>query len=410
VCAVKIFTRVLTVTLLNQFLSWSKNLKKQASEVTIHELREIIEKYITGSENLNYAIKILGHPGVGKSAIVKEIADKMNYYFIDTRLAFKENVDLGGYPVPDHETRQMIYFRPKFIPPLNIPEGYNGILWFLDESNRAHPTVIQTLFQIITENKCGEHPLNKKTSIILAGNLGDEDDTTITQFDDSALDGRLAIFHLKPTAKDWLVWGYSEGIHPYILKYISSFPEKLWDEEKINPNPRGWHQVSNALKYSYNLIDEQSLKEHLADRGETTLEKMIYTLVGNIAGSDFIMQLTSPRQISSEDILSGNQEKLNKLKSRDIPSEDFLWALNGTIEIMEDKAIASRGSLKEDDLVLLGNVLTFIGYSRGDIRMSYFFLLLKQCGIFTLIPAALKSLNNSELTEALRQRFENLLN
>lgn len=385
-------------------------MKKQASEVTIHELREIIEKYISSSSNLNYAVKILGHPGVGKSALVKEIADKMNYYFIDTRLAFKENVDLGGYPVPDHEARQMIYFRPKFIPPAAIPDGYSGILWFLDESNRAHPTVIQTLFQIITENKCGEHLLHKNTSIILAGNLGEEDDTTITQFDDSALDGRLAIFHLKPSAKDWLVWGYNEGIHPYILKYISSFPEKLWDEERINPNPRGWHQVSNALKYSYDLADENSLSEYISNSADSTLEKMIYTLVGNVAGSDFIMQLTSPRQISSEDILSGNTEKLDKLKTREISSEDFLWALNGTIEIMEEKTVSSRGNLSENDIKILGNILVFIGFSRGDIRLSYFFLLLKQCGIFTLIPEALKSLNDPGLTEELRKRFEDIIN
>lgn len=385
-------------------------MKKQASEVTIRELQEIIEKYIKSSENLNYALKILGHPGVGKSAIVKEIAVKMNYYFIDTRLAFKENVDLGGYPVPDKDTQQMIYFRPRFIPPVNIPDGYDGILWFLDESNRAHPTVIQTLFQIITENKCGEHLLHKKTSIILAGNLGEEDDTTITQFDDSALDGRLAIFHLKPSAEDWLVWGYNEGIHPYILKYISSFPEKLWDEEKINPNPRGWHQVSNALKYSYNLIDEKSLFDYLSGNRESTLEKMIYTLAGNIAGTDFIMQLTSPRQITSGNILSGDPEKLSKLKSREISSEDFLWALNGTIEIMEEKTVKSKGNLSSDDLKQLGNILTFIGYSRGDIRMSYFFLLLRQCGIFTLVPEALKSLNDAALTDELRQRYENLMN
>ena len=130
-----------------------RTLKKEAPEVTSSELKDIIENYIINSDKLNYAIKILGHPGVGKSAIVKEIANKMNYYFIDTRLAFKENVDLGGYPVPDHESKQMIYFRPKFIPPMEIPENYNGILWFLDEANRAHPTVIQTLFQIITENR-----------------------------------------------------------------------------------------------------------------------------------------------------------------------------------------------------------------------------------------------------------------
>jgi hypothetical protein len=390
-------------------LPWSKILKKEAPVVTVSELKDIIENYIISSDKLNYAIKILGHPGVGKSAVVKEIAHKMNYYFIDTRLAFKENVDLGGYPVPDYESKQMIYFRPKFIPPPEIPENYKGILWFLDESNRAHPTVIQTLFQIITENRCGEHPLHEKTSIILAGNLGEEDDTTITQFDDSALDGRLAIFHLKPSALDWLVWAYNECIHPAILKYISSFPEKLWDQEKINPNPRGWHQVSNALLYSYNISDDQSLLEYLTENKTRTLEKLIYTLVGNIAGSDFIMQIISPREITSVDILSSNSEKLERIKARDIKSEDFLWALNGVIEILKEKAIASKGDLPENDLKLLGNVLTFIGYSRADIRASYFFLLLKECGIFMLIPKALKSLNNSELTEELKKRFEKLL-
>jgi len=384
-------------------------LKKEAPEVTSRELKDIIEKYISNSDKLNYAIKILGYPGVGKSAIVKEIANKMNYYFIDTRLAFKENVDLGGYPVPDHESKQMIYFRPKFIPPVEIPENYNGILWFLDESNRAHPTVIQTLFQIITENRCGEHPLHEKTSIILAGNLGEEDDTTITQFDDSALDGRLAIFHLKPSVDDWLVWGYNEGIHPSILRYISSFPERLWDQEKINPNPRGWHQISNALLYSYNFDDEKSLLEYLTENKDSTLEKLIYTLVGNIAGSDLIMQLISPREITSEDILSGNSEKLKRIKSKDITSEDFLWALNGVIKTLKEKAIISNGDLPDNDLRLLSNVLIFIGYSRGDIRAAYFFLLLKECGIFTLIPKALKSIDNIELTEELKNRFEKLL-
>ena len=66
-------------------------------------------------------VKIIGHPGIGKSDIVKQAAGRKNYYFVDTRLAFKENIDLGGYPVPDHEEKQMIYYRPRFIPPQAVP-------------------------------------------------------------------------------------------------------------------------------------------------------------------------------------------------------------------------------------------------------------------------------------------------
>lgn len=385
-------------------------MKKTASEITVNELGDIIKKYLNSGSNLNYALKILGHPGVGKSAVVKQVAEEMNYWFIDTRLAFKENVDLGGYPVPDHESRQMIYFRPRFIPPAEVPEGYNGILWFLDESNRAHPTVIQTLFQIITEGKCGEHLLPPQTSIILAGNLGEEDDTTITEFDDSALDGRLAIFLLKPSAEDWLSWGYTEGIHPSILRYISTFPERLWDEQNINPNPRGWHQVSNALIHSYSLKTDDALKEYFSDSADSTLEKTIYSLIGNIAGSDFIMQLTAPRQISSNDILLGDDSKLSLLKKREISSEDLLWALNGTLEVMKEKSIQTSGKLTPDDIKILGNILKFIGYSRGDIRMAYFFLLMKECGIFTLIPDAIKSLGEHEIIIELKEKYGSLLN
>ncbi|HOQ11747.1 MAG TPA: hypothetical protein PK104_05230 [Spirochaetota bacterium] len=384
-------------------------MKKSASEITVREMTEIVKKYIRGSHNLNFAIKILGHPGVGKSAVVKKIAEEENFYFIDTRLAFKENVDLGGYPVPDHNNKQMIYFRPKFIPPEKVPEGYDGILWFLDESNRAHPTVIQTLFQIITEKRCGEHLLPEKTSIILAGNLGEEDDTTITEFDDSALDGRLAIFHLKPSAEDWLSWAADNNIHPSVIQYISTFPERLWDEKNVNPNPRGWHQVSSALLHGYNLKSHEDLKNFLQNKKDSTLEKLIYSLVGNVAGTDFFMQLLSPRLLSSEDIVMGNEDKLTLLKERKIPAEDILWALNGTIEILNERALLKSGNFDSDDLRVIGNILKFIGYSRGDIRMAYFFLLVKECGIFSIIPEAIKRIEDASIQNELKSRYGDLL-
>ena len=129
-------------------------MKKKPVEVNVRELEEILNKYLGSDPGINYALKIVGHPGVGKSAVVQQAAKAKNYYFIDTRLAFKENVDLGGYPVPDNVEKRMIYYRPKL-----SARGYSRrIRWYCmvsDESNRAHPTVIQTLFQIITDRKCG---------------------------------------------------------------------------------------------------------------------------------------------------------------------------------------------------------------------------------------------------------------
>jgi dynein-related subfamily AAA family protein len=375
-------------------------------EINVLELEEILSRYFNADSDLNYAVKINGHPGVGKSAVVKQVAEKYNQLFIDTRLAFKENIDLGGYPVPDEKEKRMLYFRPKFIPPETVPEEYDGIVWFLDEANRAHPTVIQTLFQIITENRCGEHLLPKGTSIVLAGNLGEADNTTITEFDDSALDGRLAIFHLKPDANEWLKWAEREGIHKSVVRYISMFPGRLWDENNINPNPRGWHQVSEAIKNSYNLESEEDLYNFFSDNPGSTLEKVISSLVCSIAGNDFIRQITSPREISTDEIINGNREKLNKLKENNIPIEDLFWAISGAINYFKERNIIRKGKLQKPDLLELNNLLLFISYSRADSRLSFFYSLIRDCGIFIQVTEALRFHEDAGEREFILEKFD----
>jgi len=303
----------------------------------------------------------------------------------------------------------MIYYRPKFIPPGKIPRGRKGVLWFLDEVNRAPPTVIQTLFQIITERRCGEHDLPDKTAIVLSGNLGETDHTTVTEFDDSALDGRLAVFHLKPNAKDWLRWADRENIHASVRRYISLFPDKLWDERNINPNPRGWHQVSQALFTSYDIQDEENLSRYLQSNPETSLKKIICSLLGIEAGSDFILQYTVPRELTTSQILEGNSEKFEKLKHDEIPSEDLLWSLAGSITHLRGLNCSAGEGGTPIDLRLLGNVVKFIGYARADIAMSFFFLLIKECGLFTSIPHAIETIQDDTVSDYLFRKFEELL-
>lgn len=385
-------------------------MNKHPVDVSVNELEELLSNYLDSGPAINFALKIVGHPGVGKSSIVRQVAEKKRFLFIDTRLAFKENIDLGGYPVPDHSKNRMIYFRPKFIPPEQVPDECEGILWFLDEANRAHPTVIQTLFQIITERMCGEHVLPEKTAIVLAGNLGEEDHTMITDFDDSALDGRLAIFHLKPSAESWLIWASQSGIHPSIISYITLFPEKLWDEIHIHPNPRGWHQVSQALILSYGIPSEQALNDYLSENPGAALEKLIMSLVGQTVSADFLSQVTCPRQISSAQILAGDPDSLARVKEGSLPSEDLLWAVTGAIQSIRDQRIRHHDSDTAPLLGPLGNVLRYIGFSRTDTRFSFFYLLLKECGVFTLIPPALDTLESEQEKTELFKRFTDIVN
>jgi len=384
-------------------------MKKTPVIVSARQLEEILEGYFDAGWRLNYAIKVLGHPGVGKSAIVKAVAERKGMHFIDTRLAFKENIDLGGYPVPDHEARRMIYFRPRFIPPERVPDGAAGIVWFLDESNRAHPTVIQTLFQIITERTCGEHALPERTAIVLAGNLGEEDSTTITNFDDAALDGRLAVFQLRPAAAEWLPWATREGVHPSVMRYISVFPDRLWDERAINPNPRGWHQVSCAISDAFGLADEDALAARLAAEPSGPLALTITALIGASAAADFVAQICAPRRLVTAEVIAGDRARLRELADDAIPAEDVLWALSGAIDHLRETRARGAATPTDAELDEIANVLMFAGHARADFRISFFYRLLRDCGIFAQAPAALHRLPDTAMGAALLERFERIL-
>lgn len=377
--------------------------------VSMPQWKEILERYLDAEGGINYALKVLGHPGIGKSDAVRQTARKRNFLFLDTRLAFKENIDLGGYPVPDHDARRMIYYRPAFIPPETVPDGCNGILWFLDEANRAHPTVIQTLFQIITERVCGEHPLPDGTFIVLAGNLGEQDETAVTEFDDSALDGRLAVFHLKPDAANWLAWARQEGIHPAVVSYITLFPDKLWDEARIHPNPRGWHQVSQALTSSYRLATEEALAAHLAAGHGSTLEKVVAALVGPVAAAEFLESVAAPRPLTVRQVLAGDAEGLAAVGRGDVRLEDVLWALSGALQALRERRIAGGPGPDPALLAPLAGTLQYIGSVRADLRVSFFYQLLRQCALFTQIPAALAQLEDRDLADRLGTTFADML-
>ena len=48
-------------------------------------------------------LMIWGAPGLGKSTVVREIAEEMNIGFIDVRLAQRDPVDMRGLPVPEND-------------------------------------------------------------------------------------------------------------------------------------------------------------------------------------------------------------------------------------------------------------------------------------------------------------------
>lgn len=194
---------------------------------------------------------LTGSPGMGKSAIVKDIAKTYGLKVIDLRLSQCDPVDLMGFP-------SIQGTRAGYLPmetfPLEgdpIPEGYNGWLLFLDEFNSASTAVQAAGYKLILDRMVGLHHLHKHVAIVCAGNL--ETDGAIVNPMSTAMQSRLAHLELMPNANEWLDWAYENNIHRFITSYIKFKPGNLYafspdHTDKTYACSRTWEFANRVLE------------------------------------------------------------------------------------------------------------------------------------------------------------------
>lgn len=194
---------------------------------------------------------LTGSPGMGKSAIVKDIAKTYGLKVIDLRLSQCDPTDLMGFP-------SIQGTRAGYLPmetfPLEgdpIPEGYNGWLLFLDEFTSASTAVQAAGYKLILDRMVGLHHLHKHVAIVCAGNL--ETDGAIVNPMSTAMQSRLAHLELVINVNEWLDWAYENCIHRFITSYIKFKPGNLYafspdHTDKTYACSRTWEFANRVLE------------------------------------------------------------------------------------------------------------------------------------------------------------------
>jgi len=188
---------------------------------------------------------IWGAPGVGKSSIVKQIAEQKGVGFIDLRLALMDPTDLKGIPFFDKDTNTALWAPPAF-----LPRDGKGIL-FLDELNSAPPSVQASAYQLILDRKVGEYELPDGWAIVAAGNR--EGDRGVTYRMPSPLANRFVHFEMEIDVDEFRDWAYKKGLDEKIIAYIAYKNEHLFtfdakSDTKSFATPRSWEYVDSILK------------------------------------------------------------------------------------------------------------------------------------------------------------------
>lgn len=204
-----------------------------------------LKTILTSLTKVNVPVFLWGAPGIGKSSIVKQIAEEQGMECIDLRLSLMDPTDLKGIPFYDKDSHTALWAPPAFLP----REG-KGIL-FLDELNSAPPSVQASAYQLILDRAVGEYKLPDGWAIVAAGNR--EADRGVTYRMAAPLANRFVHFEMDVSVDDWRFWAFQSDIDPKIISYISHKPEHLFmfdakSEAKSFATPRSWSYVDSIIK------------------------------------------------------------------------------------------------------------------------------------------------------------------
>lgn len=218
-------------------------------------------------------IMIWGSPGCGKSSIVRQVAEDLGIDFIDARLPQMEPCDIKGLPVPDKENKVMDWFINGMWP---RGKDTKGIL-FLDELSACDKSIAVAAYELVLDRRLGKlYSVPDGWMIVAAGNT--TTDRAVANTMSSALANRFMHLELETDAETFFQYAVSHNFHPAVTGYLKWRPGHLFSMEKQNlergwPSPRSWENVSKMCHVCKN---------------EDVLRKVVYGLVGNAVGVEFM--------------------------------------------------------------------------------------------------------------------------
>ena len=300
-------------------------------------------------------LNITSKPGIAKSAIGKSIAEKMGFVHKDIRLTMVDETDVGLYPsvseleVDGSKVKCLDFVVPRWA----IEANMRPTIIHFEELNRASQQVRNAALQILLERQIGDFKFNENVLMMSSGNLGDEDNTDVEEFD-SALNNRLIHIDHTLSVEDWLQNFAEKNVHPSIKRFIEVHPEHLYKTKegaKAYATPRSWTMLSEFIISNFGF--DSSPADFIS-----TIRKVGSGYVG-ASSMKFITYCEDTLAISIDDIIN----KYDSVK-------DDLSKYN------RDKNTELLFSLKEKDIDKLNikqvdNIVKFLHTIGEDEKTAY---------------------------------------
>ncbi|MBL8345801.1 MAG: AAA family ATPase [Rubrivivax sp.] len=195
------------------------------------------------------ASMLWGSRGVGKSSVVRQVAEHFGVPLVDLRLTTIEPVDIRGAIYADDVQGKTVWFPPEFLPGADQPAG----ILFLDELTAADQRLQISAYSLILDRRVGHYVLPDGWQVIAAGNASFHG--AVSHDMGTALADRMFHFNVQTTIEAFLDHAVAQGYAPEVMAYLQVRPDKLDDTQAqlandhlVGASPRGWEDISNVLK------------------------------------------------------------------------------------------------------------------------------------------------------------------
>jgi len=204
-------------------------------------------------------IFLLGAPGIGKTAIMEQIASELGIALVSysmthhTRqsalgLPFIEKKNYGGneVSVSEYTMSEIISSVYETMEESGIKEG----ILFLDEINCVSETLAPSMLQFLQYKTFGKHRVPEGWVIVTAGNPP-EFNKSVREFDVVTLD-RLKVLNVEADYPAWRDYAREKGIHDSILNFLEMKKDCFYSMEttpegRAYVTARGWEDLSDII-------------------------------------------------------------------------------------------------------------------------------------------------------------------
>lgn len=295
-------------------------------------IKDTVKMYLKKDEVGDYEVPVskqrpiflLGAPGIGKTAIMEQIANELDIALVSysmthhTRqsalgLPFIQRKKYGGvdYSVSEYTMSEIISTIYDTILRSGIKEG----ILFLDEINCVSETLAPAMLQLLQFKTFGKHKIPEGWIVVTAGNPK-EYNKSVKDFDVATLD-RLKVMNVEPDFNAWKRYATENKLAGVIINFLEANPDYFYHIEttpkgRTYVTARGWEDLSLIIKMYED--EKQDITEELVSQYIRN-EQIVNAFVAY-----YQLYQKYKSEYNIEDILSGfySDEILKKAKEAGI--------------------------------------------------------------------------------------------